>query len=120
MSSQGQSFGFPCAGSFLSHLQLRKCTVEIRDMVGSLPPITTAFPEPLPPSQGSIRPFTHLWSQGQTSCQAAVIGVLWEEGVPYLGGNSRMLHRAGCPSPNQGASAHQGLEVMLVSRVPGG
>ena len=88
---------------------------------GNLPPITAASPEPLPPSQrSSISPSTHLWSGGQTSCQAPVIGMLWEKGVPYLGGNRRMLHRADWPSPNQGASAHQGLGVMPVWKEPAG
>ena len=88
---------------------------------GTLPPITAASPEPLPPSQrSSISPSTHLWSRGQTSCQAPVIGMLWEKGVPYLGGNRRMLHRAGWPSPIQGASAHQGLGVMPVWKEPAG
>lgn len=55
MSSQGLSFCFSCGGSFLSHLQLRKCTVEIRDVVPFHP-----SPQPLLnhslPARGPLGP----------------------------------------------------------------
>lgn len=52
MSSPGLGFGFPCGGSFWFYLQLRKCTVKIRDVVpfhpSPLPLLSHSLPARLP------------------------------------------------------------------------
>lgn len=50
--SQVLGFGFPCDGSFLSYLQFRKCTIEIKDVVpfhqSPLPHLSYSLPDRLP------------------------------------------------------------------------
>ena len=48
MSPQGLGFGFPCGGSFLSFPQLRKCIVEIRDVVPFHPSLLPLLSHSLP------------------------------------------------------------------------
>lgn len=87
---QELGFGFSYGESFLSCPQLKKHIIQVRNGVPFYPSLLPLLSHSLPTREV----FTHLWSQGQT-CQAPVMGVLWEKGVPYLGGNNKMLHRVG-------------------------